>query len=622
MLIRHVVKLACLGFIANFWLTPAFAQEAAKTADRVIYTITAAELANHKLQVEAEFPASSFSDEGLTLALPVWTPGSYKVRDYSKSLSGVKLLHPSSARLEKTAKNRWSVVGEVEPGEPIKVAYTVYGHELTVRTNYFSPEFSLIAGAATFLAPAPLVGDRLEQVDFEVRFFGISDPICTGLTQLPSGENPRYLAHGYDELVDSPFLFGDLSIHTFEAAGKPHVLAHAGDYRYWNHTAVVRDAIKMIEAIRDFWGGELPYESYHILNVISDTRGGLEHLDSTVLMTSRFATEDRARYVDWLSLLSHEHFHVWNVKRLRPAALGPFNYESEVLTPSLWIAEGLTAYYDDLLVRRAGLSTRAEYLKALSGQLNTLQGTPGRKSIALTESSVDSWIRLYQPTDNTLNDNVSYYNKGAVVGWLLDTELRRRTNGKVTLDHVMREAYRRYAKDGFEEQQFRDLASELCGESLEAFFGLTLDSTEELPFDAAFDYWGLEWRPENAATAAEPYLGVVLGSGSLVVDSVAAGSPAAAAGIAPGDELLAIDGTRIGGSGPNAITKYLKLGRSYPVLVSRLGRVAECSVVLTAQPSPQRTLTITSGKGPHLRRLDDWLKADIPTPSKLKESAI
>lgn len=623
MVSRRALKLVCLLVLAHFWATPGFAEKKDRgTAPLVTYTITAKELANHKLHIEAEFPAESFASGDLTVALPVWTPGSYKVRDYSKSLSGVTLLHPANAQLKKTAKNRWTVVGDVPNGEPVKLAYTVYGHELTVRTNYFSPEFSLIAGAATFLAPAPLTGDRLEAVDFQVRFVGITDPISTALAPVEGETSTTYIAHGFDELVDSPFLFGDLEIHKFQAAGKPHTLVHAGDYRYWNNTAVVRDSIKVIETIREFWGGELPYENYHILNVISDTRGGLEHLDSTVLMTSRFATEDRARYVDWLSLLSHEHFHVWNVKRLRPAALGPFDYEAEVLTPSLWIAEGITAYYDDLLVRRSGLSTRAEYLKALSGQLNTLMNTPGRKSLPLTESSIDSWIRLYQPTDNTLNDNVSYYNKGAVVAWLLDTELRQRTNGKVTLDHVMREAYRRYAKNGFEEEQFRAIASELGGQSFDQFFALTLDSTEELPLEKAFDYWGLEWRPEDAKAAAEPFLGVNLSSGSLIVESVSAGSPAATAGIAPGDELIAIDGTRVASSGPAAILKYLKLHRSYPVVVSRLGRLQELNVTLSAHPAPKRALKVKDGNGPHLKRLDSWLGIERSPSKGTKESAI
>lgn len=577
----------------------------------VVYDITTPELNNHKLRVEAEFPANSFQGGPAVLALPVWTPGSYKVRDYSKSISAVELLSPAGARLEKTAKNRWTVVGTVPPETPIKVAYTVYGHELTVRTNFFSPDLSLIVGAATFLAPAPLTGDRLEATDFEVRFPGLTSRVASGLEKLPSG---AYLAHGYDELLDTPLLFGDLDEHDFQAGGKPHTLVQAGDRRYWNLATSLRDAAKVVETVQKFWG-LTPYESYHILNLITETRGGLEHLDSTVLMTSRFATSDRDKYVEWLSLVCHEHFHAWNVKRLRPRALGPFDYETEVVTPSLWVAEGLTSYYDDLLVRRAGLSTRTEYLKALSGQLNTLLNTPGRKSLPLTEASLDAWIRLYQPTDNSINDDISYYNKGAVVGWLLDAELRARSGGKITLDHVMREAYKQFSQDGFEEAEFRALVSMVAGSNFDDFFARALDTTDELALQGALDYWGLDWTLEDPKTAAEPFLGVNSGDGRTV-DSVAAGSPAAQAGLSPGDELIAIDGTRVPVAGASPILKHLKVSRPYSVLVSRQGRLKELTVTLSAPPAPKRSLKVRSGEGAQSARLEAWLGRESVVPPK------
>jgi predicted metalloprotease with PDZ domain len=600
---------------ATLWAAPCLADPT------VTYTITAQERANHKLQVEAEFSPDSFPGAERTLALPVWTPGSYKVRDYSKSLSGVRLLDaPAGTRLEKTAKNRWTVRGDFPAGAPVKVAYTVYGHELTVRTNYFTPELSLVIGAATFLAPAPLTEDHLEDTRFEVRLRGVSDDISTALEKKPDSQEPTFVAEGYDELVDSPILFGDLESSAFSAGGKPHVLTHAGDRRYWKLADSARDAARVIETIQQFWGS-VPYDSYHIQNLITETRGGLEHLDSTVIMTSRFATLDREKYVEWLALVSHEFFHTWNVKRLRPQALGPFDYEQEVLTPSLWVAEGVTSYYDDLMVRRAGLSTQAEYLKALSGQLNTLLGTPGRHSLPLTEASMDAWIRLYQPTDNSLNDDVSYYNKGAVVAWLLDTEIRRATEGAKSLDDVMRAAYQKFTDRGYTEEEFRQLASQVAGQDLTSFWRLALDSTAELPLQSALDYWGLEWKAEDAKAAAEPYLGLkTSGSEPRLVESVLAGSPAAQGGLSPGDELLAIDGTRVPSSGPGALLKFLQAGREYSVLVSRLGRLRELRVTLSAQPEPKRTLKVRPGKGTHLQRLQAWLGPDSKPPQTSAEA--
>lgn len=580
----------------------------------VTYTITSPELANHKLRVEAEFPAEAFDGEERTLAMPVWTPGSYKVRDYSKSVSEVELLDYPNARLEKTAKNRWTVRGDFPADRPVKVAYTVYGHEMTVRTNFFSPELSLIVGAATFLTPAPIEGD--DAAVYVVEFPDLKWPISSGLERSQDAPYPTFAAESYDQLVDSPFLFGDISVHPFQAGGVPHSLVQAGDRRYWNTEDSVRDAAKVVESVQKFWG-QTPYQDYHFLNLITEARGGLEHLNSSVLMTSRFATDEREKYIEWLALVCHEHFHAWNVKRLRPKALGPFDYEEEVLTPSLWVAEGITSYYDDLLVRRAGLSTRAEYLKALSGQLNTLMSTPGRRQRPLTEASLDAWIRLYQPTDNSLNDDVSYYNKGAVVAWLLDTELRRQTNGSKNLDQVMREAYRQFSGPGFEEAEFRALAENVSGLKLGDFFHQALDSTDELDFEPALKYWGLEWKPEDEKMAKTPYLGLNTSANEpRLVEAVLVGGPAAKAGLSPGDELLAIEEVRVPPAGPAGLLKYLEVGQSAKVLFSRQGRVQEKVVILEAQPAPKRTLKIKEGAGAYPGRLDDWLGPEAPSPQK------
>ncbi|MCA9780262.1 MAG: hypothetical protein KC800_26235, partial [Candidatus Eremiobacteraeota bacterium] len=282
----------------------------------VDYVVDARNLSNHTLTVTATLPPEAFQGPERELALPVWTPGSYKVRDYSRFLSAVRPLN-EGARVHKTSKNRWVVEG-VPAGEAVKVQYDVYGHELTVRTNYFTPELALIIGAGTFLAPAPLQSGEMKKLPYRVQF--LSDkPIYSGLT----GEKSNFTAGDYVELLDSPFLLGDLSSHTFTAGLLPHQLIQAGDPRYWDTKKSLKDSQKLIETIQGFWG-EVPYERYLIFNLITDTRGGLEHRNSTVVMTSRFATEKRKDYLGWLSLIAHEYFHTWNVKRLRPKSLRPF----------------------------------------------------------------------------------------------------------------------------------------------------------------------------------------------------------------------------------------------------------------------------------------------------------
>lgn len=571
-------------------------------SDSIDYRVDTSELKNHRLRVEADFPADFFQTEKRELALAVWTPGSYKVRDYSRFLSRVELKNPG-ASIRKTAKNRWLIEG-LKPTETVRISYTVYGHELTVRTNYFTPELSLIVGAATFLAPAPLHSDLLKKRPYRVSFDDRAPVLSTSLERI----GPKlFRARDYDELVDGPIVMGDITRHPFMAGGVDHELVQAGDTQYWDLAKSLEDVKTLTETIQDFWG-DVPYERYIFQNLVTDTRGGLEHRNSTVVMTSRFATEDRKKYVGWLSLLSHEYFHTWNVKRLRPVTLGPFDYEKEVYTRSLWIAEGITSYYDDLLVRRAGLSTREEYLKALSKQLNRLLTTPGRQQITLADASFDAWIRLYQPTDDLHNSNISYYNKGAIVAWLLDTELRKRTQGEIDLDHVLGKAYQKFQGRGFEEAEFRALVSELSKSDFSTFFEATLDSTQPLPLQPALEYWGLEWKPKTDDEV--PYLGVEVGNrdSRVVIDKVLAGSPAARAGIAPGDELIAIGDYRVPDTDSLANLKYLKTETSYSILTSRLGKLQRRDVVFSKAPHRESALHFKSEPTPEQSaRWRSWL---------------
>ncbi|MFA7480916.1 MAG: PDZ domain-containing protein [Vulcanimicrobiota bacterium] len=564
----------------------------------VEYVVSLDGLKNHTMTVKATFPPEAFVGERRELALAVWTPGSYKVRDYSRFLSEVRLLN-QGATIEKTSKTRWLVKG-VESGEPIRLEYDVYGHEMTVRTNYFTPELSLVVGAATFLAPAPLQSDEMKALPYAVEFV-TGDPVYSGLAK----EGSRFVAADYLELVDSPFLLGDLQSHPFTAGGLPHLLVQGGDYRYWDTQKSLRDTAKLLETIQDFWGS-VPYDRYLILNLITGARGGLEHRNSTVVVTNRFATQKRKDYLSWLSLISHEYFHTWNIKQLRPRALRPFDLENENYTRSLWVAEGITSYYDDLLVRKAGLSTREEYLEALSLQLNDLQQTPGRRHITLADSSFDAWIRHYQPTDDLHNSNISYYNKGAVVGWLLDTEIRKHTSGKKSLDDLMRQAYTRFQKDGFTEAEFQSLASEVAGADLGPFFRLALDSTEELPLEEALNYWQLTWKPKDPDL--KPTLGIELSSaGRAVISKVFKDSPAARAGLAPGDELIAIDDTRFPQSSPLSLLEQLQNGREYRILYSRLGQVSEKTLVLELPAHPEGKLAFRDATREAKAKWDSWL---------------
>ena len=322
-------------------------------------------------------------------------------------------------------------------------------------------------------------------------------PWSTVVTALAAGATDTWRAPDYDTLVDSPFSLGNPQIYPFLVDGIEHRLVNDGEGGVWDGPRSAADTEKIVRAARDLWG-LLPYSRYVFFNFLTEASGGLEHKASTLLLTSRYKTSSRKAYLGWLSLVAHEHFHAWNVKRLRPAALGPFDYEAEAYTKDLWFSEGVTDYYADVIVRRAGLMTNKEYLRALSEAVDKVETTPGRKVQSLEMASFDAWIKHYRPDENTPNTAIDYYAKGAVVGFLLDATIREGTSGRQSLDDVMRRAYERYSGEhGFASEEFRRTASEVTGLDLSSFFAAALEGTAELDYAPAFGYFGLRFKAEK-----------------------------------------------------------------------------------------------------------------------------
>lgn len=414
----------------------------------------------HYVEVEASFPTEGKAE--VVAMMAVWTPGSYLVREFARNVEGLSAKTPEGKPLavEKVRKNRWKI--RAEGAETVVLNYRVYCREMSVRTNWVDASFALLNGAPTFLTLADSP-PRPHDVRLELPAGWLKS--LTGLPAAPDGAPHHYLAADYDALVDGPIVAGNPTVYEFTVDGKRHFLVNEGEGGVWDGPRSARDVEAIVREHRKLWGS-LPYEHYHFFNLLVEAGGGLEHKDSTVLMSSRWATRTSKAYRSWLDLVSHEFFHVWNVKRLRPVELGPFDYENEVHTKSLWIAEGLTEYYGRLLVRRAGLSTREQYLgQEPSGkpggdeaptEIGQLQMTFGRKVQPLETASYDAWIKYYRPDENTRNTGVSYYAKGAVVGFLLDARIRRATDGRRSLDDVMRIAFDRFSGEkGYTSAEFR-----------------------------------------------------------------------------------------------------------------------------------------------------------------------
>jgi predicted metalloprotease with PDZ domain len=319
----------------------------------------------------------------------------------------------------------------------------------------------------------------------------------TGLDDAPDGKPNHFRAPDYETLVDSPIMAGDLGVRQFEVAGKTHYIVSAGDVSGWDADGATRDLAKYVQEVYRFWGF-VPYKKYDFLLMFRQGGGGLEHKNSTLsTVAARPGTNVGSRMWAGIGLLSHEYFHLFNVKNLRPVELGPFDFENPPRTGSLWIAEGVTSYYSALLVTRAGLRTQEEYLSSLSSLIGQLQSSPGRLMQSVEQSSLEVWNNSNSGV-NPGASTVSYYNKGNVLGLLLDARIRRATSGRKSFDDVMRLAYKRYGGErGFTPDEFRATAEEVAGVDLKEWFRKSVSSAEELDYNDVLEWDGLRFVPSE-----------------------------------------------------------------------------------------------------------------------------
>ncbi|MFL6289592.1 MAG: M61 family metallopeptidase [Thermoanaerobaculia bacterium] len=593
----------------------------------ISYTLRFPAPQTHYVEVEALVPTEGRAEVELLMA--VWTPGSYMVREFARNLEAVTAWSDAGEPLPmtKTSKNRWRVEarGARLPAK-ISVRYKVYSREMSVRTNFVDEGFAILNGASTFLTLAG-GGKR----PHEVRLV-LPPQWRTAVSPLPLEDVNAWRAPDFDTLVDSPIYAGNAPVYRFEVAGRQHLLVNEGEGSIWDGPRSAADVERITRELAAFWG-VVPYERYVFFNLITEAGGGLEHRDSCVLMTSRWKSRTREAYNDWLALVSHELFHAWNVKRLRPAELGPFDYESEVYTRSLWFAEGVTSYYDELLVHRAGLTKRDEFLKKLSKQIEALQTTPGRLVQPLEESSFDAWIKYYRRDENSVNSGVSYYTKGSVVGFLLDARIRTATAGRRSLDDVLRLAWKRYSGErGFQPGELRAVVREVAGTDLDPWMARALESAGELDYTEALEWYGLRFveseeengngnsdggKAKDDKKDEEPpgWLGIEteVQAGRVVVSQVKRDTPAYEAGVNVGDELIALGEYRVPPEGWKDRLKAYRPGQKDSLLVARRERLMRLPVVFGEKPKllwklePDPEATVEQ-RG----RLEDWLRGSEP----------
>jgi predicted metalloprotease with PDZ domain len=598
-------RLSALGLVTwlVFCATSAFAQ----VLEPIRYTLSFPAPHTHYVEVEASIPTDGRA--AIDLMMAVWTPGSYLIREYERHVEALTAADPARAPLaiEKTRKNRWRIT--TNGAKTVSMRYRVYAHEMTVRTNWVDEELAMLNGAPTFITLLESPSRRPHEVRLNLpRGWAKS---FSGMTQ-GRAEN-TFVAPDYDTLVDSPIVAGSPAVYEFTVRGKPHYLVNFRERGVWNGSQAARDLAKVADTISRFWG-DLPFDRFYFFNVIGSTKNGLEHKNSTLLNIPLDSTKTREAFLDFLSLASHEYFHAWNVKRLRPVELGPFDYENEVYTRALWFVEGLTDYYADLFLVRAGVATRDEYFNLLSDQLRSLQTTPGRLEQSVEAASYDAWIKYYRSDENTPNTAISYYVKGAVVGFLLDARIRRLTNGAKSLDDVMRMMRTRFSGEtGYAREDIRAAVANVVGPArareIREWMARALETTAELDYADAMEWLGLRITPPPAAPRA--YLGVTTRgeNGKTIVTGIRRGSPAANAGMSLLDEIVSVNGEPLPeGQLPQRLER-LAPGAKVTFAIARRDGTRTMEIVLATDPGHGWQLSVSpAATRTEAQHLDAWLK--------------
>jgi predicted metalloprotease with PDZ domain len=528
-------------------------------ATNISYEVSMPEPHTHYYNVKMS--VTDYEKDYFDVQMPVWSPGSYLVREFAKGVEDVKAtFNKKLLKAEKINKNTWRVYAE--KGNNIVINYKVYAFELSVRTSFVDASHGYFNGTSMFMFI-----DELRNTPHNLTIIPFKDwkKVSTSLPKLKSGKGFQYQAPDYDILVDSPVEIGNQVTFDFTSAGVLHHVAMYGKGNYDIETLKV-DMAKITQACTDVFGVNPNKEYTFIIHNLTRGSGGLEHLSSTTLEVNRWTYSEGSAYQGFLSLVAHEYFHLWNVKRVRPIELGPFDYNNENYTSLLWVMEGFTSYYDELLLFRAGVYDEETIMRKFTGSINNIENQPGNKVQPVAHSSFDAWIKAYRPNENSYNTTISYYSKGSVVANMLDLMIINNTKGEKNLDNVMQYLYNEYYKKqdrGFTPDEMKGALETVSGLKMDDFFEKYINGTETFDYKTLFDYVGLT---VDVIENNDVSLGV--SSSGNKITKVNRGSSAYEGGLNVNDEILAIDGYRV----HNDISDYIlgrPLGDEVSILISR-----------------------------------------------------
>ncbi len=568
--------------------------------EKIAFTVSFPNPQTHYAEVEMEM--SGLKGDYIDLKMPVWTPGSYLIREYAKNVEDFIAFDTANKPLsfKKINKNTWRV--NAPKNQSIKVRYRVYSFEVSVRTSLVDESHAFLSPAGLFLYPA----DKLKLPSTVTIIPHKSwSKISTGLERA-AGKDNTFAAPDFDVLYDSPIEVGNQEVFEFSAAGVIHEVAMYGGGNY-DKEVLKRDMAKIVHEQTKVFGVNPNKRYVFIVHNFNTGGGGLEHLNSTVLGASRNAYSNGPGLLRFLALVSHEYFHLWNVKRLRPIALGPFNYDEENYTTNLWIAEGFTAYYQNVFTTRAGLQTPESFVGGLATAISAVENQPGNKVQSVSDASFDAWIKQYRPNENSPNSTVSYYSKGSLIALILDLEIIQSTKGKAGLDEVMKAMYDEYYvkhNRGYTDKEFKDMAEKIAGHSLDKIYDDYINGVKTIDYSKYFEYAGLSINDANAQSN-EPYLGVAtsLREGKMIISQVVRGSGAWKDGLNVNDEILSIDNYTIQKT-PDGSIEMLKY-----VAGKRVGDKVKVSLI---RDGLDRVIEVTLLRSPAVR----YVVASVDNPSE------
>jgi len=589
------------------------------------YSIVPKQPAAHLLEVTVTVTDSDPS--GQRFMLPVWIPGSYMVREFARNIVTLRAFNEAGrkVRIEKTDKHTWQAA---PVNGALTLRYEVYAWDMSVRAAHLDDTTGFFNGTSVFLAAvghedAPCLVDIQKPAGPAYRSWRVATalPEARGTKRYGFGE---YSAQNYDELVDHPVTLGEFALATFKAHGVPHDIVIAGRVVALDMARLAADLKRICEAqiaLFEPKSKKAPVDRYVFMTqAVSDGYGGLEHRASTALICNRtdLPVEGRPQttegYRTYLGLCSHEYFHTWNVKRIKPAAFAPYDLTRENYTSLLWLFEGFTSYYDDLILVRSGLIKPEEYFALLGKVVGGVLRGSGRLKQTVAESSFDAWVKYYRQDENAPNAIVSYYTKGSLVALAFDLTIRAQTNNRKSLDDVMRLLWQRFGRDfyrgkpvGVAEDEVEAIFAEATGAELGALFEQAVRSTRDLPLETLLEPFGLALAPEPDRNA-KPSLGARLrGGADCTLAAVHDGSAAQKAGLSAGDVLVAIDGLRVTGANLDALLSRYLPGAKIEVHAFRRDELRTAQVKLDGPEVSRYTLSVTDKRAAARNWRERWL---------------